>query len=207
MCRILWKTLLISCVIPPGFIFKMFFFLLFMYLCIHIHKWKYKHGFIIYIHDLHHVYIYIHLSLSHPHHLPTHTLTRNYTHYIDSLPFYELFFFLLSYSPVLTEPWECFALISVCVPVASLPLFCQTCVLFYHEGNTAKRKQFVLGQANLVPILVLPFTGSVKLDKSSELPSLYWFLLWIGVIIPTIQAFASMFMCKILQRKALEAQK
>ena len=139
----------------------MFFFLLFMYLCIHIHKWKYKHGFIIYIHDLHHVYIYIyihihiyiyiHLSLSHPHqHLPTHTLTHNYTHCVDSLPFYELFFFLLSYSPVLTEPWECFALISVCVPVARLPLFCQTCVLFYHEGNTAKRKQFVLGQANLV---------------------------------------------------------
>ena len=97
------------------------------------------------------IYIYIHLSLSHPHqHLPTHTLTHNYTHCVDSLPFYELFFFLLSYSPVLTEPWECFALISVCVPVVRLPLFCQTCVLFYHEGNTAKRKQFVLGQANLV---------------------------------------------------------
>lgn len=111
------------------------------------------------------IYIYTSLSFTPTQHLPTHTLTHNYTHYIDSLSCYELFFFMWSYSPALTEPWECFALISVCVPVASLPLFCQTCVLSYHEGNTAKRKQFVLGQANLVPILVLPFTGSVNLDK------------------------------------------
>lgn len=108
------------------------------------------------------------------------TLTHTYTHYIDSLSSCELFFFMWSYSPVLTEPWGCFALISVCVPIANFPLFCQTCVLSYHEGYTAKRKHFVFGQANLVPNLVLPFIGSVNLDKSSELhePLLAQTLTW-----------------------------
>lgn len=153
-----------------------------MYLCIHMHKWKYKHACIIYICDLHHVCVYIHLSLSHPHqHLPPDpTLTHTYTHYIDSLSSCELFFFLWSCFPVLTEPWGCFALISVCVPIANLPLFCQTCALSYHEGNTAKRKHFVLGQANLVLNWVLSFIGSVNLGKSSELlePLLAQTLTW-----------------------------
>lgn len=50
------------------------------------------------------------------------------------------------------------------------------CVLSYHEGNTAERKHFVFGQANLVP----PFIGSVNLDKSSELhePLLAQTLTW-----------------------------
>lgn len=71
-------------------------------------------------------------------------------------------------------------MISVCVPIANLPLFCQTCALSYHEGNTAKRKHFVLGQANLVLNWVLSFIGSVNLGKSSELlePLLAQTLTW-----------------------------
>lgn len=150
-----------------------------MYLCIHMHKWKYKHACIIYICDLHHACVYIHLSLFHPHqHHPRPHTPHTYTHYIDSLSSCELFFFLWSCFPVLTEPWGCFALISVCVPIANLPLFCQTCALSYHEN--AARKHFILESANLVLNWVLSFIGSVNLGKSSELlePLLAQTLTW-----------------------------
>lgn len=45
-----------------------------------------------------------------------------------------------------------------------------------------------LGQANLVQILVLPFTGSMTLDKSPKFPELLFVqtLVEFGVIIPTV---------------------